>query len=272
MASDPNERYTHGTSEGMQAVMNRRRASEWAAFFVPHLKPGMRLLDCGCGPGSITADLANLVAPAEAVGIDLDPRQFINARAIAAERGATNLSFVEASVYQLPFPDAHFDAVFAHTVIQHLRDPLRALREMRRVLKPGGLAGVRDEDWGTLLWEPSTPLLRSYIELLLKIWEHNGGQPFYPRHLRELFREAGFQRTEGHASARWFGTREAATWGVANGFLGNQLKASEFVDVAIAQGWADRETLAAMERDVQAWCAREDGFWAILFCAVVGWA
>src|SRR5437660_8574741 len=133
----------------------RRTAAHNAAFLLPHLKPGMKLLDTGCGPGSITIGLAEAVAPAETVGIDASADAIEEARALAASRGCTNLRFEVADVYALPFEDATFDAAFSHAVMQHLRDPLTALREIRRVLKPGGVVGIADADHdGTILAPP----------------------------------------------------------------------------------------------------------------------
>jgi ubiquinone/menaquinone biosynthesis C-methylase UbiE len=96
------------------AMMGQRTAAQNADFFLPHLRPGMRLLDAGCGQGSITIGLADAVAPGEVVGLDRDPEQVERARALAAERGVTNVRFEVGDAYALPFPDASFDAVFAH--------------------------------------------------------------------------------------------------------------------------------------------------------------
>ena len=113
-----------------------RRTGEVAAFFTPHLHPGMTLIDCGCGPGSITADLAKMVAPGQAVGIDLRENALTQGRTLAQQRGLANLEFQAASVYRLPFVDASFDAAFTCAVLQHLSAPVAALREIRRVLSP----------------------------------------------------------------------------------------------------------------------------------------
>src|SRR4029453_16149816 len=120
------------------------RTGRAAAFLAPHLRAGMRLLDCGCGPGSITADLATLVAPGQAIGIDLREDALAQGRALARERGVATLVFQKASVYQLPYADGSFDAAFACAVLQHLTAPLAALQEIRRVLKPGGVVGIVD--------------------------------------------------------------------------------------------------------------------------------
>ena len=130
---------TYGLAKvpGATQVMARRGAASHAVFFTPHLRAGMRLLDCGCGPGTITCDLAGIVAPAEVVGIDFDPKQVDTAVAHAAQEGVTNARFQTANVYALPFPDGSFDAVFSHALVDHLSEPLKAIKEMRRVRARG---------------------------------------------------------------------------------------------------------------------------------------
>jgi SAM-dependent methyltransferase len=150
------ESYSHLGNPAFEAELVLRTASQEAAFFLPFLRPGMRVLDLGCGPGSITLGLAEAVAPGETVGVDVQPSQVAQAQALSASRGVMNVRFEVADVYRLPFPDGSFDAVFAHAVLMHLREPVRALLEVRRVLRPGGIAGVRDSDWGDV----STPLRR----------------------------------------------------------------------------------------------------------------
>src|SRR5688500_16074076 len=135
----------------------------------------MRLLDGGCGPGSITLGLAEVVAPGEVVGIDLQRAQVERARALAAERRVGKVRYEAANLYQLPFPDRCFDAAFVHGVLMHLREPVRALEELRRVLRPGGVVGIRDPDWGAGLIAPTTPLLEKWRALFVRVRQHNGG-------------------------------------------------------------------------------------------------
>src|SRR6516165_8360661 len=130
--SDPRpgaERRYQIDQEWSRAV-HARRTGGAAAFLAPQLRAGMRLIDCGCGPGSITVDLARAVAPGDAIGIDLRADALAQGRTLARERGIANVAFQAASVYQLPYTDGSFDAAFACAVLQHLAAPIAALREI----------------------------------------------------------------------------------------------------------------------------------------------
>ena len=122
-----------------KGFLYRRRAATHVVFLVPYLQSGMCLLDCGCGPGSITADLANLGAAREVIGIDVDATQLELARAHADAAGVSNIRFEKGDVRQLHFDDESFDAVFTHGVIEYVSDPVATFAEIRRVLKPGGV-------------------------------------------------------------------------------------------------------------------------------------
>jgi ubiquinone/menaquinone biosynthesis C-methylase UbiE len=263
------EVYTHGYSPQVAGYMAARSADRQAGFILPHLRVGMRLLDCGCGPGSITVDLAAAIAPGQVEGIDIGATQIAAARARATERRITNVQFQVADIYKLPFPTGLFDVVFAHAVIQHLRDPLRALGEMRRVLTPGGIVGLRDDDWGTVLFEPSTPLLRLWQSLMVKVWAHNGGDPFIGRKHRRLLNEAGFMRTQASSSAESYGTLEATS--AFSTSMVEHHRAAAFARVVLEQGWADQRELEAMYREVLSWGERDDAFFSYTFCETIGW-
>jgi SAM-dependent methyltransferase len=232
----------------------------------------MSLLDCGCGPGSITLDLAQAVAPGRVIGIDIEPRQIEAARTLAADQRVTNACFEVASTYELPFPDSAFDAVFANTVLLHLREPRRALAEMRRVLKPGGIVGVADGDFSTWLWEPATPVLEQCRDLFLRVLQHNGLDPFLARHYRRLLLESGFARSEayGRVSSETCGTATATREAAAR--IAQQLRTPGIGGVATEQGWITAGELEAMASAVSAWGERPDAFFALFDCAALGWA
>lgn len=155
-------------------VLARRSAQRQAGFLLPLIECGASLLDCGCGPGSITCDLARLVAPGTVVGIDVDPAQVKRAAARADAEQLDNVSFQTASIYDLPFAAGRFEVVFAHAVFQHLADPGRAAREMCRVLAPGGIIALRSPDWGGLLVAPRTPVLAAALTAFVDAYYANG--------------------------------------------------------------------------------------------------
>ncbi len=263
----PKENYIHGYSEEHRTFLSGRTASREAAFFLPSLKPGMRLLDCGSGQGALTTSLAEVLAPGDVVGIDREASQVEAARSWAEERHATNVHFQTGDIYALPFPDASFDAVFAYTVLEHLKDPRRAMREMRRVLKPGGIAGMCDPDYENMFQEPSTPGLKELRRLMVKFSEEHAS-PYYARHQRQYLLEAGFSRTEGFAIGVGGGNLEFSRFNY-------QIILRPTIETIrpwlVAQGLSNDASLDAMLAEAQAWSERPDAFFALMMCAAVGW-
>jgi ubiquinone/menaquinone biosynthesis C-methylase UbiE len=139
MSDGPADVYTHGHHETVLRSHTWRTAENSAAHLLPHLRPGLDLLDVGCGPGTITVDLAARVAPGRVVGIDSSPDVIARAQALGDER----VTFAVDDVYHLAAPDASYDVVHAHQVLQHLTDPVAAVTEAHRVLRPDGILAVR---------------------------------------------------------------------------------------------------------------------------------
>ena len=270
MTDSPQEFYSLNNTDAQVTYISTRRAKDWVPFLLPHLQPGMSLLDCGCGIGTITLDLAELVAPGHVIGVDMDNAQLEIARASAQKRGLTNVTFEQGNVYELRFPSASFDVVNAHTLLYHLSDQLRAIREMRRVLKPAGLIAISDDDFDTVTLAPTHPL----NERILEIWKNavlfNGGNPFYSRNLRALLREAGFHRTEGFATAAEHYGRLEETRRMA-GVMRGQFNDPAFAGLATSQGWTTPEELAAISAWLNEWGSHPDAFMAIMYCAALGW-
>jgi len=259
-------------AEWSQAVY-ARRTGQTAAFLVPHLRAGMRLLDCGCGPGSITVDLAQAVAPGDTIGIDLREDALAQARALARERRIANVTFQAASIYQLPFPERSFDAAFVCAVLQHLAAPLAALQEIRRVLKPGGVIGVADGSSTLNFRYPTNPLLEKWDWLRAREREHNTGRPSEMLRLRALLREAGFARTRasgtltteaGPPAGSLEETRRVAQTHVIRlrGIVG---------ELALAQGWTTKQELEQIADALIAWGEAPDAFYARPAFTAVGW-
>jgi SAM-dependent methyltransferase len=230
----------------------------------------MKLLDCGCGVGTITLDLAEIVAPAQVVGIDRDESQLALARSLAEQRGITNVTFEVGNVYELAYADASFDAVLAHTLLIHLSDQVRALREMRRVLTPNGIVAVSDDDYGNIIGSPDNCAPYQLLKIVEKYLILNGGNPYYSRHLRRYLLEAGFAESEGHlVAADYSGTLAETRQMVRLAHL--MLHTPEVVNTIIEQGWNTQPQLAAIESEIEAWGDRPDAFFGVTYCAAVGW-
>lgn len=255
--------------DAARAYIRARTAATSAAFFLGYLKPGMALLDCGCGEGTITVDLAALVAPSNVVGLDIAPGTLQHARQLAGERGLSNVRFEVGNVYALPFPDHSFDAVFSHALFEHLTDKHKALGEIQRVLKSGGFCGVRASDLGGRISEPPDPLIDQFWQLFGKIRDELGGESNVGRRLYGLLRQTGFTDVQGSASFLSFGTPNRLRW-VADIF-GRFAVDSPYAAEWLARGWVDRETLEQIRAALTAWAAQPDAFVAEAWGEAVGW-
>ena len=255
-------------------AVHARRTGGAGGFFAPQLRAGMRLIDCGCGPGSITVDLARAVAPGDAIGFDLRADALTQGRTLARERGIANLAFQAASVYQLPYADDSFDAAFACAVLQHLAAPVAALKEIRRVLRPGGVIGIVDASSTITFRYPTSPLLEAWDKLRVLQREHNTERSSDALQLRALLREAGFARTQASGQM-------ATEAGPPAGSLEETRRVAEdhlirlrgvLGELAVAQGWATRAELEQMAKALIAWGEAPDAFYARPSFTAIGWA
>jgi SAM-dependent methyltransferase len=255
--------YLHGHHDSVLRSHRWRTAANSAAHLLPHLRPGMSLLDVGCGPGTVTADLAEVVAPGEVVGLDAAPEVLDEARAHAAERGV-DVRFEVGDVYALSYPDSSFDVVHAHQVLQHLTDPVSALREMRRVTKPGGLVSVRDSDFGGFTWFPLSEGLDEWRELYREVAAALGAQADAGRRLSSWVREAGFD-PDGivvGASTWCYATPEERAWW--SQLWAERCVSSGFARAALAHGLADEVALEQLGDAWREWGETEDGWFVVL--------
>lgn len=252
------ENYTHGHHETVLRSHIWRTALNSAAYLLPHLQQGMTILDVGCGPGTITVDLAELVAPGRVVGIDASPEVIEQARAHAAERGVTNVEFLVGDAYALEFDDGAFDVVHAHQVLQHLARPVDALAEWRRVVVEGGLVAVRECDYAGVIAYPGSPGLDSWAALYQQVHRSNGGEPDAGRRLKAWARAAGFAAVDAGASVWCFSTTdERAWWG---GMWRDRVLASAFAGDALGKGLATQADLEAISFAWARWAEDPDGW------------
>ena len=203
--------YTHGHAESVLRSHTWRTAANSAPHLLPHLRPGMSLLDIGAGPATITADLAEAIAPGRVTAVEINEAAVALARKGLAERGIDAAEVVVGDAHALDFADDSFDITHAHQVLHHLPDPVLAIREMVRVTKPGGLVSLRECDYGAFVWWPEPPLLENWRELFGIALRANGGQPEAGRRLYAWARAAGAASIAA-SSSTWCYTRENARW------------------------------------------------------------
>ncbi|MFG1908997.1 class I SAM-dependent methyltransferase [Kribbella sp. NPDC048928] len=255
-----NNVYTHGHHESVLRSHSWRTAENSAGYLLPHLRPGMALLDVGAGPGTITADLARLVAPGRTTALEANDAALDITRK-AFEGVEADVEFVVGDVHALDLPDDTYDVVHAHQVLQHVADPVQAMREMRRVCKPGGIVAVRDSDYHGFVWYPVLPELDEWMDLYQTMARANSGEPDAGRRLLSWAHAAGFERVDATTSTWAFTNPEdRAFWG---GMWADRILKSALSDQARAAG-VPEERLAAISAAWQAWTADPDGWISIL--------
>ena len=265
-ADVPRDRYTHGHHESVVQNHARRRAEGEAWFLLPHLNAGMRMLDVGCGPGTITTGLARAVAPGETIGIDLSEEILVQARDHAASEGVNNATFTYGDVYRLDYEDGAFDIVYANQLLQHLTDPVRALGEMRRVLKPGGLLAVRDADYATMVPSPKFPEFSDWLRLYHQTAYHNDAEPDAGRILPAWVRAAGFPEIELHPNVVALDGDEARIWGRA---WSQRILYSSVGEQAVEYGYATPADLDRLSHAWATWAESESPFYMFAQMAVL---
>jgi len=266
MREPPQDRYTHGHHESVVQSHARRRAEVEAWFLLPRLKPGMRLLDAGCGPGTITAGLAKAVSPAPVVGLDAAPAVLEHARAHVSAVDVGNATFIAGDIYTLDVPDAEFDVVYANQLLQHLTDPARALGEMRRVLKPGGLLAVRDADYATMSPHPKFPEFPEWNRLYHEVAYRNQAEPDAGRVLPTWVRAAGFAEIELHPNVVAMDGEEARIWGRT---WAQRILYSSVADQALEYGLADQDELQRLSKGWATWAESASPFFMFTQMAVL---
>ena len=263
----PDDRYTHGHHDSVLSSHRTRSAADSAAYLVPRLEPGQRLLDVGCGPGTITADLAALVAPGEVIALDREADVLAEVEQLVQERGLDNVVTTVGDVYALRFDDDAFDVVHAHQVLQHLSDPVAALREMRRVTRPGGLVAVREADYEAMTWYPTEPAMERWKDVYRAVARSNGAEPDAGRRLLAWAQAAGFSTVEPSASVWLFADEERRGWWSQT--WAQRSVSSGMATQAVEQGLATTQELAEMAEGWHEWARQPDAWFTVLHGEIV---
>ena len=257
----PKVTYTHGHHPAVLRSHRWRTASNSAAYLLPRLHAGMSLLDVGCGPGTITVDLARIVSPGRVVAVDAAEPIPQEAATYARTAGA-EIEFRRAEAESLPFDDGSFDVVHAHQVLQHVGDPVAVLHEMARVCRPGGVLAARDSDYGTFTWFPEDRLLQRWLSVYRDVAIANGGTPDAGRRLMSWAQQAGLEPATGSASTWCFATPAERDW--FGSLWAERTTATAFGERAVELGLVDRSELESMAAAWHRWVHAPDGWFVLV--------
>ena len=247
--------------EHLPRVLTWRTAANSAAYLLPHLRAGQSLVDVMSGPGTITVDLARLVAPGEVLGVDSSAVRVEQAAGLAFDEGVRNARFVIGDGYSLPVPDASVDIVHAHQVLQHLTNPVAAWREMHRVRTPGGILAARDACYGGVTWYPRLPGLATWLAVYRKVHRFSGGNPDAGAALKAWAHAAGFSDVTSSASIWCFASAaEREWWGES---WAQRVTEPDFAVPAIEAGAARLADLHDIGAAWHRWALEADGWFGM---------
>lgn len=257
-----------------------------------YLTTGAKVLDIGCGPGTITCGVAEVVKPGEVVGIDIDPESIEKAEELAAKGGLRNISFRLMDTHTLDFPEQTFDIVFSHTALHEFIDPVGALKEQKRVTKTNGwviAAGVRD--WGLVPRYPPTPTWDRLYESWVQYYDFRchlpdsemrrtlpNGHPQAARRCPEWFANAGLSDLSIALKTYRLLYRGADDMKpnpidllpyAGDDEFGWYASFDETYDAMVADGFIDPQMLNQANEEAKAWYQdpRAFHFWTMVFAA-----
>ena len=262
------DRYIHGHSDSVLRSHRWRTAANSAGYLLARLQPGMRLLDVGCGPGTLTVDLARHVGPAgQVVGVDLSETVVAEAAAHAAAEGVANVSFRAGDFRGAALGPRSFDVVHAHQVLQHLSDPVGALAAMAGLARPGGLVAARDSDYLSFFWTPADARLDRWREVYLAVTGRNGAEADAGRWLLQWAHAAGLSSVSYTSSTWTFATPDERNWWAE--VWADRCETSSFAEQAVAYGFASTDEMAEIARGWRAWATHDDAVFIVVHGEVI---
>ena len=240
-----------GYSEEMLEALLRRTSETNAAYLLPYLTPGLRMLDVGSGPGNISVGLAHAVAPGPLYGIDQADSQVDLARAIAAYRQQENATFCVGDATNLPFEDDFFDVAHCHDVLMHIPDTQAVLAEVKRVLKPGGIVGCREMIGESSFTYPDYGVIGKSWQMFEDLIATDGGHPQMGKDLKTQLSRAGFDVARITASFEMYSTPEEIDF--IYGFALQWFLSQEMTEIALQYGASTVELAQAIRVAYERW-------------------
>lgn len=231
--------YTMGFGEEMLESLRRFNAETQARHLLPYLRPGLRVLDFGCGPGTISLGLAKAVDPGELHGVDMEESQVDLARAVAREHRQENAIFHQGDVTELPFEDGFFDVAHCHNVLMHVPDTQTVLTEVKRVLKTGGIIACRELICESSSTHPDFGVLRHAWDMFQDLLAADDGHPQMGKELKGRLLGAGFENVHATTSFDVYSLPADVTF--IHAFADSWFLSPEITEAAIKYGASTRE-------------------------------
>jgi SAM-dependent methyltransferase len=264
-------RDNHKRRSPIETAIEARSAEVYAGFLLPHLRPDMAVLDCGCGEATITLGLAEAVPRGRVAAVDLRHDSFAAARSYAASIGRDNLAFAVADGRRLPFHDAAFDAVLCHSMLETLGEPAGVVAELRRVTKRGGVVGAASVEYsGIILSGEKTVGPRRFYDIRQRLWRAERiAEPNMGRRLRGLFQQAGFARIEAIADYISYGTPDRVVAFARD--RAEECRSPELCAAVARHRIASAEELVHLAAEWEEWGRDPGAFFAFPWCRVLAW-
>ena len=251
MTEDGRAQVMQWGSEGMLAALARYTAQGSAGHLLRRLRPGQRVLDFGCGPGTISVGLAKAAHPGELHGLDVDEQTIEMARSVAESQGVTNATFQVGDARAMPFDDGYFDVAHCHNLLMHVLETQDVLAEVKRVLKPGGLIACREMMVDSSFTYPDYGVLSRAWDMFEDMVALDDGHPQMGKDLKFQLAEAGFENAWIEAAMDIYSTPEEVAFisQVANYWF----LSPEVVEAAILYGAYTEELCSSIAEAFKTW-------------------
>ena len=253
--------YVHGHHESVLRSHTWRTIENSAKYLERYLEDKSNLLDVGCGPGTITIDFAKRILEGSVLGIDISDEIIQKAQTASQEFDLDNCSFNTGDTYHLDFEDNTFDIVHAHQLLQHLTDPVAAIKEMKRVVRPGGVVALRDADYGGMIWAPTDPKLDEWMDLYQQMTKKNKVTANAGRYLFSWVTQASFSSVEVTSSTWTFSTPDTRQWW--GGLWAERIQKSTFSEQVLEHELGTQDLLDGLSEAFRRWAEQSDGFFLV---------
>lgn len=259
--------YTMGFSDEFMESLRRYTAEASAAYLLPQLRPGLRVLDFGCGPGTISVGLAKAIEPGELHGVDMEESQINLARRVAETGAQPNAFFHVGDVTALDFEDNSFDLAHCHNVLMHVPDTRAVLDEVKRVLKPGGLLACREMISASSFTHPDYGVIRKAWDMFEDLLMADDAHPQMGKDMKGHLIKAGFENLRMTASFDIYSTPKDRDF--IYGLALQWFLSPEITEAAIKYGASSQELCDEIATAYMRWKEEPGAFCAVAFGEVI---